>query len=117
MSEFIKYVNNVKLNFPFDNSGNSIKVLTYHKSKGLQWKMVILNALHRDSLENRTFVEKDFAKVNVIPGDDGAVAFNLFPPAGGLSKLVSAMGILPRSCMRYHSLTAGTDRLSMVRVC
>lgn len=87
--EFIKYVNSVELRVPFDNSGDSIKVLTYHKSKGLQWKMVILSSLHRDSLEDETFVEKDFANLNVINDASGKTVFNLFPPAGGLTGLVA----------------------------
>ena len=87
--EFIKYVNSVELRVPFDNSGDSIKVLTYHKSKGLQWKMVILSSLHRDSLKDDTFVEKDFANLNVINDASGKTVFNLFPPAGGLTGLVA----------------------------
>lgn len=87
--EFINYVNSVELRVPFDNSGDSIKVLTYHKSKGLQWKMVILSSLHRDSLKDVNFVEKDFANLNVINDASGKTVFNLFPPAGGLTGLVA----------------------------
>ena len=88
--EFIYYVADREIDVPFDNTGNTIKVLTYHKSKGLQWKMVILNSLHRDSLEDGDFMKKDFSKITVKTTTDGQVCFNLFPPVDVVNKLVAA---------------------------
>ena len=88
--EFIYYVADREIDVPFDNTGNTIKVLTYHKSKGLQWKMVILNSLHRDSLEDGDFMKKDFSKITVKTTPDGQVCFNLFPPVDVVNKLVAA---------------------------
>ena len=56
VAEFIQYVATKKVDLPFDNTGDTVKVLTYHKSKGLQWKMVIMNSLHNDSLEKEDFL-------------------------------------------------------------
>lgn len=84
VAEFIKYVKKTELNVPFDNTGDTIKVLTYHKSKGLQWKMVILDALHRDTLEDKFFIKKDLCHVNVLSGVDGKVELCFFPPVGSL---------------------------------
>ena len=78
--EFIFYVADKEVEVPFDNTGNTIKVLTYHKSKGLQWKMVILNCLYKDYLDEDSFIEKDFSKLTTRTAPDGQVSFNLFPP-------------------------------------
>lgn len=86
--EFIRYVKDRKVDVPFDNTGDTIKVLTYHKAKGLQWKMVILNSLYQDSLNESDFLEKDFSKITVRTSSDGNVNFNLFPPVDLLKKLV-----------------------------
>ena len=90
VQEFIYYVADREVDVPFDNTGNTIKVLTYHKSKGLQWKMVILNSLHKDSLDEGDFMKKDFSKITVKTTPDGQVNFNLFPPVDAVNKLVAA---------------------------
>ena len=90
VQEFIYYVADSDIDVPFDNSGNTIKVLTYHKSKGLQWKMVILNSLYKDSLEEVAFMKKDFSKISVKSTPDGQVSFYLFPPVDAVNKMVAA---------------------------
>lgn len=86
--EFINYLADRKLDVPFDNTGDTIKVLSYHKSKGLQWKMVILDSLYLDSLEEGDFMEKDFSNLSVRTTSDGKVSLNLFPPVSAANKLV-----------------------------
>jgi ATP-dependent exoDNAse (exonuclease V) beta subunit len=78
--EFINYIADSTVEMPFDNTGDTIKVLTYHKSKGLQWKMVILNSLHKDSLDKDDFFERDFSRISLMTSADGTVNFNVFPP-------------------------------------
>lgn len=90
VQEFIYYVADSDIDVPFDNTGNTIKVLTYHKSKGLQWKMVILNSLYKDSLEEGDFMKKDFSKISVKSTPDGQVSFYLFPPVDAVNKMVAA---------------------------
>ena len=90
VQEFIYYVADREVDVPFDNTGNTIKVLTYHKSKGLQWKMVILNSLYKDSLEEGDFMKKDFSKISVKSTPDGQVSFYLFPPVDAVNKMVAA---------------------------
>jgi hypothetical protein len=51
--------------------------------------MVILDALHRDTLEDKYFIEKDLCHVNVLSGADGKVELNYFPPVGNLIKQVA----------------------------
>jgi ATP-dependent exoDNAse (exonuclease V) beta subunit len=87
--EFIKYVAVKEVDVPFDKTGDTIKVLTYHKSKGLQWKMVILNSLHLDFLDEADFIKKDFSRLTVRTLPDGKVCFNIFPPADALEKIIT----------------------------
>ena len=42
---FLSFLNDYVTNEKFDNSAEGVKVLTYHKSKGLDWKIVILCGL------------------------------------------------------------------------
>ncbi|QGG48007.1 UvrD-helicase domain-containing protein [Heliorestis convoluta] len=51
---FLMYLQNVKTNKDLNRMGEStdhkaIRVLTYHKAKGLEWSFVILNSLERSS--------------------------------------------------------------------
>jgi ATP-dependent exoDNAse (exonuclease V) beta subunit len=89
VSEFISYLDDKEVEMPFDNTGNTIKVLTYHKSKGLQWKMVILNCLYKDYLEEKSFIEKNFSKLTTWTSSEGQVSFNLFPPVGKITKYIA----------------------------
>ena len=89
VQEFIFYLADKKVEVPFDNTGDTIKVLTYHKSKGLQWKMVLLDSLDKDFLETKDFTKKEFAKLSVVTAADGAVRFNLFPPVAIVNNFVA----------------------------
>ena len=42
---FLSFLKDYKTDQKFDNSADGVKVLTYHKSKGLDWKIVILCGL------------------------------------------------------------------------
>ena len=42
---FLSFLKDFKTDQKFDNSAEGVKVLTYHKSKGLDWKIVILCGL------------------------------------------------------------------------
>ena len=42
---FLSFLKDYKADQKFDNSAEGVKVLTYHKSKGLDWKIVILCGL------------------------------------------------------------------------
>ena len=89
VQEFIFYLENKKVEVPFDNTGDTIKVLTYHKSKGLQWKVVLLDSLDKDFLEAKDFTKKEFAKLSVVTAADGLVRFNLFPRVAKVNDFVA----------------------------
>ena len=49
---FLSFLKGYKPEEKFDNSAEGVKVLTYHKSKGLDWKIVILCGLDEFKEEN-----------------------------------------------------------------
>lgn len=63
---FITYLSYAKLESKVDNTADAVKVLTYHKSKGLEWNYVILDSLSDDSLEDKYFARKEFWGVREI---------------------------------------------------
>lgn len=103
VAEFVQYVSTQKVDLPFDNTGDTVKVLTYHKSKGLQWKMVIMNSLHNDSLEKEDFFKKTFSGVNILRDHKGKVGLNFFPPIHGVQKYVD-LSLLEKAGGLYNYL-------------
>lgn len=63
ISGFIYYLNIIEPDKESDNQSNTVKVLTYHGSKGLEWPVVILNELNEDTLEDGTLIRKSFMRV------------------------------------------------------
>lgn len=43
-----------------------VSVLTYHKSKGLEWNVVILDSLYKDELDEKDLIQKSFFGVQAI---------------------------------------------------
>lgn len=62
---FINYLTITKPENNTDNSADTIKVLTYHRSKGLEWPVVILYDLTKDFTDKKDLAEKKFRGVNV----------------------------------------------------
>ena len=63
ISGFIYYLNSVEPDKEKDNHSNTVKVFTYHGSKGLEWPVVILHGLDKDSLEVNDFIRKSIMRV------------------------------------------------------
>lgn len=72
ISGFVNYISTTKPNSKSDNSANTIKVLTYHKAKGLEWPVVILNQLEKDNKETTRKV----CGVNVCENDENEDIFS-----------------------------------------
>lgn len=70
-----------------------MKVLTYHKSKGLEWYYVILSSLSTDSLEDQEFTKKNFWGVHELrhpaPNEQYGYVIQFLPPiiSGGKTNL------------------------------
>ena len=67
---FLQYLKTIEMETPADNISNTVKVLTYHKSKGLEWPVVILTSLEQNSLDTQSLVRKQYMSVNTYPLDE-----------------------------------------------
>lgn len=67
---FINYLTVTKPENKTDNSSNTVKVLTYHRSKGLEWPVVILYQLWKDLSDENNLVKQQFCDVNVCEIED-----------------------------------------------
>lgn len=75
---FIYYLNTIEPDKEKDNMSDTVKVFTYHGSKGLEWPVVIMNELGTDSLEDNVFSKKQFASVREVVGEDKSTKDNPF---------------------------------------
>ena len=60
VSGLLTYLSYAEIDSKVDNASKAVKVLTYHKSKGLEWNYVILSSLDHDSLAEADFIDKNF---------------------------------------------------------
>lgn len=84
---FLDYMEEVEIQSELDQSAEGVKVATYHKSKGLQWKIVILNSLDDNELELANFVKKNWFGLN-LRGDYGNAELQLIPNCGDVTDAV-----------------------------
>ena len=67
---FIRYLTITKPQNKPDNAANTVKVLTYHRAKGLEWPVVILYQLWRKVDDNKELAEREFRGLNVLVDED-----------------------------------------------
>ncbi len=72
ISGFIYYLNSVEPDMEKDNQSDTVKVYTYHGSKGLEWPVVILNELNEDTLNSGNLIKKTFMRVREVVLSDHA---------------------------------------------
>ena len=89
---FINYLTITKPENKTNNSANTIKVLTYHRSKGLEWPVVILYQLWKEFDNEKDIARKKFRGVNVCESVNNETDIfnrnhfiNLFPSGLGSS--------------------------------
>ncbi len=89
----LTYLSYAEIDSKVDNTSNAVKVLTYHKSKGLEWYYVILSSLITDSLEDQEFTKKNFWGVHELrhpaPNEQYGYVIQFLPPiiSGGKTNL------------------------------
>lgn len=66
---FIYYLYTIEPDKEKDNMSDTVKVFTYHGSKGLEWPIVIMNELDKDALDDKEFSKKQFAQVREVVCD------------------------------------------------
>ena len=99
---FLDYMEEVEIQSELDQSAEGVKVATYHKSKGLQWKIVILNSLDDNELELADFVKKNWFGLN-LKGDYGNAELQLIPNCGDVTDAVA------EAVLALSKQTAGSD--------
>ncbi|MCR4826837.1 MAG: hypothetical protein K5882_07810, partial [Bacteroidales bacterium] len=99
---FINYMEEVEIQSELDQSAEGVKVATYHKSKGLQWKIVILNSLDDNELELANFVKKNWFGLN-LRGDYGNAELQLIPNCGEMADAVA------EAVLALSKQSAGSD--------
>ena len=57
---------------------DTVKVFTYHGAKGLEWPVVIMHGLHKDVMEQKDFIRKNFMRVREMVLNDNATAADPF---------------------------------------
>ena len=72
ISGFIYYLNSNEPGKAKDNSSNTVKVLTYHTSKGLEWPVVIMTDLDENPLDENTLVKRQFMTVREMVKEEKA---------------------------------------------
>lgn len=72
ISGFIYYLNSIEPDKEKDNKSNTVKVFTYHGSKGLEWPIVIMHGLGENVLPDADFTKKSFMKVREVVMKDNA---------------------------------------------
>jgi ATP-dependent exoDNAse (exonuclease V) beta subunit len=72
ISGFIFYLNSIEPEKEKDNKSNTVKVFTYHGSKGLEWPVVIMHGLGENVLSDADFTKKSFMRVREVVMDDKA---------------------------------------------
>ncbi len=109
VSDFIDYIQKVKIEAQLDQSADGVKVATYHKSKGLQWKIVILDSLTRDDLDDKKFVQNNWFGLN-LKGGYNAAELQLIPSIGEINDSMAGMVANLKSKNRdngYYNLRHG----------
>lgn len=70
-----------------DNSSDTVKVMTYHKSKGLEWKIVILESLNnKDFAKDETLAQEDFTSVKPLKDNKNGYFIHYIPALNGTDK-------------------------------
>ena len=78
ISGFLNYLNSNEPDKEKDNMSDTVKVFTYHGAKGLEWPVVIMHGLHKDVMEQKDFIRKNFMRVREMVLKDNATAANPF---------------------------------------
>lgn len=82
-----------------DNSLETVKVMTYHRSKGLEWKVVILESLSKDFANDGVIAGTEFTSVKPLKNASGEYYVHYVPslgtPSEQLAKEITHTSIFP----------------------
>jgi len=111
---FLNYFNNsdVVPDMPFIKDDSAVSILTYHKSKGLEWPIVIMSSLESDSLSEGSLVAKELFGVHHAPANKNEINVNDRGEYITLMVDVTAGGKMPDSILNAMKpmIAPGSDR-------
>lgn len=104
----------------FDNDADAVKVITYHKSKGLEWKVVILESLGRDINDKQDLMKKEYTSVKPLKDGSGDYYVHFFPKINGAGNIpgtaASRIEALPEFATIRDKIIAEEKRLLYVGI-
>lgn len=87
ISGFISYIHKMPDDLKNeDTTSNTVKVITYHKSKGLEWPVVILNSLNREIDKDTLIAVRNYTGITNCKTATGETQIFFFPPIHGSQK-------------------------------
>ena len=78
-AQYVKYMADAQAKTGLDLNSPSVKVLTMHKSKGLEWPIVIYYDGDNDFAEDEKIVEREFFGIREQRNDDHTYWLRVFP--------------------------------------
>lgn len=107
-------------NGDFDNEADAVKVITYHRSKGLEWKVVVLESLGRDINDTKDLMKKEYTSVKPLKDVDGDYYVHFFPKISGAGDIpaavVTRIEVLPEFGAIRDKIVAEEKRLLYVGI-
>lgn len=88
---------------PFEKDPHAVSVLTYHKSKGLEWGHVVLTDLDFDSLKMLNLFDVQLHTAEDSTGGYPHRVISLFPNLFGLSAVPKSLDPLLRELLHFDS--------------
>ena len=123
ISGFISYIENNDISVSGSTEG--VQLFTYHRSKGLEWKTVILLSCDKDILDNKKFIKRNIFGTQIIREGKSTkenlypeVKISLFPNLFGNSSINQTWESIITESERYNllveSIKEETKRLMYV---
>ena len=127
-ADFAKYMEEADAKTDLNMTSNSVKILTMHKSKGLEWPIVVYYDKDNSFADDDSIISKEFFGIREQRKDDRTYWLRVFPSAGCDSTMSPMLMTEPyfeaskiRICadeerLRYVSLTRARDMLIMISI-
>lgn len=127
-ADFAKYMEEADAKTDLNMTSNSVKILTMHKSKGLEWPIVVYYDKDNSFTDDDHIISKEFFGIREQRKDDRTYWLRVFPSAGCDSTMSPMLMSEPyfeaskiRICadeerLRYVSLTRARDVLITVAI-
>lgn len=127
-ADFAKYMEEADAKTDLNMTSNSVKILTMHKSKGLEWPIVVYYDKDNSFADDDSIISKEFFGIREQRKDDRTYWLRVFPSAGCDSTMSPMLmtesyfeASKTRICadeerLRYVSLTRARDMLITVAI-